>query len=127
MLYITVKHLHLTAIAFSVLLFVARYIMMMANSSLLNKKFFKITPHIIDTILIGTGITLIFITGFIPFMAGSGWLNEKLTCVFAYIALGYFTLHHGKNKVFKTFAFFGALGWVFLAAQLAVTKTPVFG
>ncbi|MEF1221077.1 invasion protein, partial [Photobacterium damselae] len=33
----------------------------------------------------------------------------------------------GKNKVFKTFAFLGALGWLVLAAKLAVTKVPLFG
>ncbi len=127
MMYMAMKHIHLVAIALSVLLFVTRYIMMMANSSLLNKKFFKVTPHIVDTILLASGVALIFITGFMPFTAANGWLTEKLTCVLAYIALGYVTLHMGKNKVFKTFAFLGALGWVFLAAQLAVTKTSILG
>ncbi len=127
MMYMAMKHIHLTAIALSVLLFVTRYIMVMANSSIINKKFFKITPHVIDTIMLASGVALIFITGFIPFTAGNGWLTEKLTCVLAYIALGYFTLHHGKNKVFKTFAFLGAIGWLVLAAQLAITKTPILG
>lgn len=119
-----IKHTHLLAIALSVLLFVVRYIMMMANSSLLNKTFFKVAPHAIDTILLASGVALIFL---MQFTLGNGWLIEKITCVFAYIALGYVTLHMGKNKVFKTFAFLGALGWVFLAAQLALTKTPILG
>lgn len=127
MMYTVMLYIHLTAIALSVLLFTSRFAMVMTNSAMINKKFFKITPHVIDTIMLASGISLIFITGFIPFTAGNGWLTEKLTCVFAYLALGYFTLHHGKNKVFKTFAFLGAIGWLVLAAQLAITKTSILG
>ncbi|MEH6533919.1 MAG: SirB2 family protein [Photobacterium frigidiphilum] len=126
-MYESVKHLHFVAIALSVSLFIVRYCLMMANSPLLGKKFLKITPHAVDTVLLLTGVGLIFITGFMPFTADGGWLTEKITCVFAYIALGVFTLHVGKNKVFKTFAFFGALGWIVLAAKLAFMKTPLLG
>ncbi|EHA1082056.1 TPA: SirB2 family protein [Photobacterium damselae] len=126
-MYEAMKHLHLLAIALSALLLTLRYILLMANSSLLQKKALKVTPHVVDTILVATGVALIFITGFYPFTPGSEWLTQKLSCVLAYIALGYFTLHVGKNKVFKTFAFLGALGWLVLAAKLAVTKVPLFG
>ncbi len=37
-MYAAFKHLHMVAIALSVLLFVVRYCLMMANSSLLEKK-----------------------------------------------------------------------------------------
>ncbi|ELR63426.1 Protein sirB2 [Photobacterium marinum] len=126
-MYAAFKHLHMTAIALSVLLFVARYLMVMANSSLIEKKFLKVTPHVVDTLVLLTGIVLIFMTGFMPFTESGSWLTQKLSCVLAYIALGYFTLHHGKNKVFKTFAFLGSLGWVMAAAKIAVTKTSFLG
>ncbi|KLV04691.1 SirB2 family protein [Photobacterium ganghwense] len=126
-MYTAVKHLHMLAIALSVLLFVVRYGLMMADSPLNQKKFLKITPHVVDTVLLLTGVGLIFITGFMPFAPGGEWLTQKLTCVLAYIALGVFTLKVGRNKVFKTFAFLGALGWVVAAAQLAMTKTSLLG
>ena len=126
-MYAAFKHLHMVAIALSVLLFVVRYCLMMANSSLLEKKYLKITPHVVDTILLLTGIALIFITGVIPFTESGNWLTQKLSCVLAYIALGFFTLKYGKNKVFKTFAFFGSLGWVMAAANIAVTKSSFLG
>ncbi|KDM90698.1 SirB2 family protein [Photobacterium galatheae] len=126
-MYIALKHFHLTIIALSVLLFVARFGLMMADSALLQKKVLKITPHVVDTFLLLSGIALILYTGFIPFTAGAGWLTEKLTCVLAYIALGFFALKYGKNKVFKTFAFLGALGWLAMAGKLAVTKLPMLG
>ncbi|MGF1726242.1 SirB2 family protein [Photobacterium nomapromontoriensis] len=126
-MYTTVKHLHLIAIALSVLLFVVRYVLMMANSTFNEKKFLKITPHVVDTVMLLTGVALIFITGFMPFTEAGSWLTQKLSCVLAYIALAYFTLKIGSNKVFKTFAFFGALGWVMAAAKIAMTKTPFLG
>jgi uncharacterized membrane protein SirB2 len=54
------------------------------------------------------------------------WLTEKLTSVLAYIALGFFALKLGKNKLSRTFAFLGALGWLGIAGKVAVTKIPMF-
>lgn len=126
-MYAAFKHLHMVTIVLSVLLFVVRYCLMMANSTLIEKKFLKITPHVVDTFLLLTGVVLIFITGFMPFTEEASWLTQKLSCVLAYIALGVFTLKYGKNKVFKTFAFFGSLGWVMAAANIAVTKSSFLG
>ena len=74
---------------------------MMANSPmLLENPFLQSSfPHINDSLLLLSGIGLIFITGFIPFTAAAPWLTEKLTCVMAYIALGFFALKFGKNKL----------------------------
>ncbi|HCH02280.1 MAG TPA: invasion protein [Vibrio sp.] len=124
MLYTSMKHVHLLAIALSVLFLTVRYILMMMDSPLLQKKFFKVTPHIVDTVLLLSGISLIFITGFMPFTAAGAWLTEKISCVLVYIALGFVALKLGKNKVIRSVAFFGALGWLYWAAHLAMTKVP---
>ena len=60
MLYTSMKHIHLLAIALSVLFLTVRYILMMMDSPLLQKKFFKVTPHVVDTILLTSGISFIF-------------------------------------------------------------------
>lgn len=124
MLYTSMKHIHLLAIALSVLFLTVRYILMMMDSPLLQKKFFKVTPHVVDTILLASGISLIFITGFIPFTAAGAWLTEKITCVLVYIALGFVVLKLGRTKLIRSVAFFGALGWLYWAAHLAMTKVP---
>lgn len=124
-MYEGIKHFHLLTIAISAIMLSVRYALMMANSKLLDKKFFKVFPHINDTFLLGTGVALIFMTGFIPFTNTAPWLTEKLTCVLAYIALGFFALKLGKNRLLRTFSFFGALGWLAIAGKIAVTKTPI--
>ncbi|MCG7495733.1 SirB2 family protein [Vibrio sp. Of7-15] len=125
-MYAAVKHIHLLSIVLSISLFVFRYILVMRASPMLEKPLLKKMPHMVDTVLLATGIGLVLITGFTPFTPAGLWLTEKLTCVMVYIALGFVTLHYGKNKVFKTFAFLGALGWLMVAAKLAVTKVPTF-
>ncbi|WP_412497733.1 SirB2 family protein [Vibrio furnissii] len=125
-MYEGLKHFHLLTIGLSALLLSVRYVLMMMDSELRQHKFLKVFPHIVDTCLLLSGIGLIFVTGFVPFTAAAPWMTDKLTCVLAYIALGFFALKLGRNKLLRTFAFFGALGWLAIAGKIAVTKIPMF-
>ncbi|MGB2078762.1 MAG: SirB2 family protein, partial [Vibrio sp.] len=68
-MYMAMKHIHLLSIALSVCLLSLRYVLMMMDSPLRDKKLLKILPHAVDTVLLLSGISLIFITGFI----GGSW------------------------------------------------------
>lgn len=125
-MYEGLKHFHLLTIGLSALLLSVRYVLMMIDSELRQHKFLKVFPHIVDTFLLLSGIGLIFVTGFVPFTAAAPWMTDKLTSVLAYIALGFFALKLGRNKLLRTFAFFGALGWLAIAGKIAVTKVPMF-
>lgn len=125
-MYEGLKHFHLLTIGLSALLLSVRYVLMMMDSELRQHKFLKVFPHIVDTCLLLSGIGLIFVTGFVPFTAAAPWMIDKLTSVLAYIALGFFALKLGRNKLLRTFAFFGALGWLAIAGKIAVTKIPMF-
>ncbi|WP_342608204.1 SirB2 family protein [Vibrio tritonius] len=125
-MYVFLKNLHLLTIGISVFLLSIRYVLMMMDSPKLQNKFLKIFPHVNDTALLLTGIALIYITGFVPWSPAVTWMMSKLTCVIAYIALGFFALKIGRNKMLRTFAFFGALGWLAMAGKIAVTKLPMF-
>ena len=127
-MYEGLKHFHLLTVVISATLLSVRYVLMMMDSAMLEKKFLKVFPHINDTFLLVSGISLIVVTGFIPFTPAAPWLTEKISCVLVYIALGFFALKLGKNKLLRTFAFLGAIGWLAMAGKLAVTKTPfLFG
>ncbi|EKO3491544.1 SirB2 family protein [Vibrio fluvialis] len=125
-MYEGLKHFHLLTIGLSALLLSVRYVLMMMDSELRQHKSLKVFPHIVDTFLLLSGIGLIFVTGFVPFTAAAPWMTDKLTSVLAYIALGFFALKLGRNKLLRTFAFFGALGWLAIAGKIAVTKVPMF-
>jgi uncharacterized membrane protein SirB2 len=119
-LYFAVKHLHLTLVAVSVLFFVVRFVLHMRASSIMDKKFVKIAPHVIDTFLLLSGLALCFIIQQFPFV--EPWLTEKIIAVAAYIALGMMAFKADRSKLFRFFAFIGAIGWVVFAAKIAVFK-----
>ncbi|MGF1908059.1 SirB2 family protein [Vibrio kasasachensis] len=123
-MYEGLKHFHLLTVALSATLLSVRFALLLANSPLREKKFLKIFPHINDTCLLVTGIILSVITGFIPFTEAAPWLTTKITCVLAYIALGFFALRVAKNMLLRIFAFLGALGWLMMAGKIAISKTP---
>jgi uncharacterized membrane protein SirB2 len=125
-MYAAFKHFHMLMILTSVILFIIQFGLMLAKSDKLNNRFFKIVPHAVNGILIVSGLSLIIITGFIPFTAGAQWLTEKLTSVLAYIALGVFALKLGRTTWIRVLSFFGALGWIVMAATVSISKTPIF-
>lgn len=123
-LYPAVKHTHMMLVAMSVIFFIVRFVLHLRQSPIMEKKFVKVAPHVIDTFLLLSGFTLCFMIKQYPFV--DPWMTEKIICVAAYIALGIMALKSNRNKLFKFFAFFGAIGWVVLAAKLAHFKQVVF-
>ena len=127
-MYEALKHIHLLTIALSAAFLSVRFALTLMNSPKRNIRFLKVLPHVVDTMLLLSGIALIYITGFIPFTESAPWLTNKITCVLAYIALGFFALKLAKNKLLQIFAFLGAMGWLVMAANIATTKTStLFG
>ncbi|MDF3013512.1 MAG: regulator SirB, partial [Cellvibrio sp.] len=65
-MYLALKHLHLTFVFLSLLAFFVRGIWLFMNSGMLGKKWVKILPHIISTILLVSGIVLAVHLGLSP-------------------------------------------------------------
>ncbi|MEH6464632.1 MAG: SirB2 family protein [Shewanella psychromarinicola] len=122
-LYPAVKHTHMLLVATSVTFFIVRFVLHLRQSPIMEKKFVKVAPHVVDTFLLLSGFTLCFMIKQYPFV--DPWMTEKIICVVAYIALGVMALKSNRNKLFKFFAFIGAIGWVVLAAKLAYFKQVV--
>lgn len=118
------KHLHMTLAVLSISLFTLRFIWTLSNSSKLQAKWIKITPHIIDTLLLIIGVVMVVQYSINPIE--KLWLGEKLLAVFAYIFTGYFTLKLARNKPMQIIGYLGAMGWVMLIVRLAMTREPLF-
>ncbi|WP_087019350.1 SirB2 family protein [Thaumasiovibrio subtropicus] len=126
-MYMALKHTHLLLIVLSAVLFIFRFGLKVTDSPLLQKRALKIAPHAIDTFLLLSGVALVMLTGFMPFTPAGEWLTTKLSCVLAYIALGVFAFR-SHSRLFQTFCFLGAMGWLVMAYNIAVTKsTTLFG
>ncbi len=122
-MYMLVKHIHLSAVALSVILFVVRFVWAQFNPAFLQRKWVKIAPHIIDTVLLLSAIVLCIMLSQYPFV--NDWLTFKVLGVILYIAFGLLALKWGRNFAMRWVGFIGALTWIALTAQVAVTKQPL--
>lgn len=122
-MYMALKHSHMLFIALSVSFLAVRFLLSLRAPALLQKKFFKITPHVVDTFLLLTAIGLMLTIQQYPFQ--TPWLTEKLFGLFAYIGLAVMALK-GRTLLMRWVGFVGALSWLAVVAKIAVTKTPLF-
>jgi uncharacterized membrane protein SirB2 len=121
--YLALKHLHLTAVVLSVALFVLRGLWMLADSAQLQRRWVRIVPHLIDTVLLVSAIALTLILQQYPFV--NGWLTAKVLALIAYILLGSIALKRGPTKPIRAAAWVAALTVVGYIASVAVTRNPL--
>lgn len=114
------KHLHMTLAVLSIALFSFRFFLTLANSAKLQQKWLKITPHVIDTLLLAVGIGMAVKLALNPFE--QLWLGEKLIAIVAYIFTGFYALKFARNRTMQIFGYVGAVGWFMLVARIAMTK-----
>lgn len=108
----------------SVILFTYRFILTVIGSEKLERKWLKISPHIVDTFLLGFGIALAVKYHINP--VEQLWLAEKILALFAYIFTGYYTLKLARNKSMQILGYLGAMGWIMLIVRLAMTRENLF-
>ncbi len=84
-MYPIVKQFHLMLVALSIGLFQFRYwrLQVQQKSSV---TWLKVAPHVIDSLLLLSGITLAIMAGFTP--GNSPWLMAKLMALLVYIRCG---------------------------------------
>ena len=124
MTYLYLKYLHMALVLVSVLLFNGRFLLRMSKPQDTLPKWLKILPHVNDTLLLGSGLALVWLSGWVPF-GNAPWLGWKLVLLVVYVGLG--------HKAMKTIPQFQAWLWWVLAiacvsamAALAMYK-PLLG
>ena len=121
--YIALKHLHVTFVALSGLLFLVRGIWMLRASPNLEQRWARIVPHIVDTLLLASAIGLAVVSHQYP--GQMPWLTAKVVGLVAYIVLGTIALKRGRTQGVRTAAFVGALACFAYIVAVAVTKNPL--
>ena len=124
MSYILLKHTHMTLAAASLALFLLRGAWMLAGSQMLSRCWVKLTPHMIDTLLLASALALAWWAGISPMT--SPWLGAKIGALVAYIVLGSIALKYGRTRASRLAAFVAAVGCFGYIAATAVTKNPLF-
>lgn len=89
----------------------------------MQKLWVRTLPHIIDTCLLLSGITLAVMLQQFPFI--QGWLTAKLLALCLYIVLGSIALKRGKTNRTKAIALFFAVATATYICSVAITRSPI--
>lgn len=94
--YLVLKHLHVGCVVLSGLGFAIRGWWMLGESAALTKRWVKVVPHVVDTLLLGSAVSMAVMSGQYPFALG--WLTAKFFGLLAYILCGTMALKRGRSK-----------------------------
>jgi uncharacterized membrane protein SirB2 len=122
-MYTGLKHLHMLCAVLSIIGFIIRGGMRLADSPALQRKFFRIAPHIIDTVLLASAIGLLFTLQMNPLT--QSWLIAKIIGLVLYIALGLVVMRFASTRAIRATAYVAAIvvfGYLLTVARL---KTPI--
>lgn len=122
MSYVALKMIHVTSVVISYLLFSLRSIWMMRGSATLQQRWVKITPHIVDTVLLTSAIALAVMIDQDP--VNNPWLGAKVVGLLLYIGLGMMALRFGKTRKAKISAWIAAQVVFLYIVLVALTKNP---
>jgi uncharacterized membrane protein SirB2 len=95
---------------------------MLSDSSLLRQHWVKTVPHVVDTLLLASAITLAWKIGISPL--DQPWLAGKIAALLLYIGIGSIALRRGKTKRVRFFAWMSAQVVFFYIVSVAVTQDP---
>lgn len=120
-----IKKIHMTCAFLSITGYIWRGILILRGSSLLKARWLRITPHIIDTLLILSAGILAIILQQYPFV--NSWLTAKTIGLIAYIVLGVIGLRYRRSKSIRMSAWLGAIIIFIYIMGVAHTHNPTWG
>jgi len=121
--YLALKHLHVTCVVLSGLGFGLRGCWVLRESPLRLHRLTRVVPHIVDTLLLGSALSMAWMSGQYPFV--HGWLTAKLFGLLAYILFGMMALKRGRTKAIRVRYFaLAVLAYLFIIS-VALTRNPL--
>jgi uncharacterized membrane protein SirB2 len=85
----------------------------------------KIAPHIVDTVLLASAVTLVFQTHLYP--TEQPWLVAKIVGLLLYIMLGMMAFRFASSTVGRVGAWLAAIVVYLYIMAVAITKNPLLG
>lgn len=123
MSYLALKHLHVTCVVLSGVGFCLRGLWMLSGSPLLGHRLTRVLPHLVDTLLLGSALSMVWLGGYHLFAAG--WLTAKLGALLVYIVLGSIALKRGRTPAIRGLAMLLALLAYAYIVGVALTRNPL--
>lgn len=121
-LYLPIKTAHMSLAMLSLLGFAVRGWWAINCSALLQQRWVKIAPHIIDTLLLTTAILLMIILGQHP--GNQDWILAKLIALVFYIGFGTLAIKRAPTPATKILFFGLAIATFVYIIGVAIAHHP---
>ena len=118
-----IKNIHITCVASSYALFFLRGVWLIQGSHKLRQRWVKTIPHVMDTMLLVSAITLAI--GIRQYPGVDAWLTAKVIGLVFYIGLGMMAFRFGKTMRVKISAWVAAQLVFFYIVAVALTHNPL--
>jgi uncharacterized membrane protein SirB2 len=120
--FLLIKTLHIVFVTGSYALFLMRGIWSMNGSSIMQTRWIRIVPHVIDTLLLISATALAVIIHQYPFV--DAWLSAKVVGLLLYIVLGFAGLRGNMSKAIRIPAWLAAQAVFAYIVLVAITHKP---
>ncbi|TPQ29607.1 SirB2 family protein [Methylomonas koyamae] len=117
-----VKHVHLLFVVLVAVSFAARVLAAQLKPELLQRPVLKIAPHALASLLLLSGIVLVFQGGWLH--GNFGWIVAKLLALPIFIGLGMLAIRREGQQ--RWLAFFGAILVFLYIGGVAIGKDAFF-
>ena len=116
------KAIHVSCAFGSIFGFGLRGYWMVVGHPALQHRATKILPHIVDSLLLGSALALLFTLHLSPLT--QPWLSAKIIALLFYIILGLVALRFGRSRNIKVSAYLLALLCAGYIVSVAYSKSP---
>jgi len=120
--YLTLKHIHVAFVALSLLTFLVRGVWLFVDSAMLGERWVKLLPHVVNAILLASGIALAMYLSMSP--GNQPWLMAKIVGLIAYVGLGVAAFRASGPTARKLLWTSALVAFAFIVS-VAVRKTPL--
>lgn len=121
--YPQMRMVHVVCVATSISLFVARGAWILLSGRRLWR-WLRVVPHIVDTLLLASGLTLAFLIQQYPFY-NSDWLTAKVIGLVVYIGLGITLFRGPRSRTVRATTGLMALIVFAYIVSVALSKQPL--
>lgn len=106
-MHIVVLATHMSFAALSITFFILRGVWMLQGREILQHPLVKVLPHVIDTLLLLSALTLTMLIDQYPFI--DNWLTVKIFALISYIIVGNIALKRAKTQKTRVVALVAAV------------------